>query len=190
MNDFYFDSYFHALLTPIEPTDNLNIMDKLPPIHTLGATHAGLTNIFTSNDTIAETPSMKSIKNEEFCSAELSSSTNLDDNFLEESNWIRADKIPEAFVYEEVNNVADSPISNSISEEDVISSPIIVIKAVKSVTPKPKETKSSPKKKPSKDTQEKKKAAKKKATLKKSTKKKSSQGKTTRRKGKEISKTP
>jgi len=177
MNDFNFDSYFAALLTPIElPTsDNLTNVDKLPPIHTLGATHAGLTNLFSSgnNDSLAETATLKTIKNEELSGELSSSSTNLEDNFLEESSWIRDDRIPESLLSEgESNNVAESPISNSISEEDAVASPIPVIASVKqTITKVNKEPKKSPKKKSPKETPEKNKAVQKKGSQKKSSKK-------------------
>lgn len=182
MNELPFDTYFAALLTPIElpGNDNLPTVDKLPPIHTLGATHAGLTNLFssTNNDELAESANIKPIKNEELCSGELSSSSNFEDNFLEETVWIREEKITESFVAEvEVNIVAESPISNSIYEEDAIALPVVV--AVKEVVASKvnKEPKKTSKKKSPKNSPEKKKAAQKKGPQKKSTQKKESKEK-------------
>jgi len=137
INDLNFDNYFAALLTPIELPENDNIA-KLPPIHTLnnsfgGSPHAGVSNLFssiTNHNYLGESVYVQSIKNEipDNCSTDLSSSSqNLEENFFEETTWLKEDKIPESCIAEiEVQGITDSPASNYLSEEEAITSPVSI----------------------------------------------------------------
>lgn len=125
LNDFTFDTYFAALLTPIELTDNENNFERLPPINTLGATHAG-TSLFSSLNNsrmLAENSYFKQIKNEDY-STELSTSTGtLDENFLEEGRSFK-DDILYASEKDIVDSI-DSPNSScALTEEEIMNSPI------------------------------------------------------------------
>jgi len=161
-----FDSIFAALLTPIELPDNDNI-EKLPPIHTLGTSYAS-NNLFSSNNNqnfMGDSSFLRSVKNEDNCSPELrnsdnnycstelsNSNNNLEDTFMEDPTWFRDDAISDSPILEREVSSPDLIVCNSLSEEEVIVSPV---KSVKLKANKKKVEKKSTKKSPEKKDQEK-----------------------------------